>query len=105
MGSPCCALAARWRRGTVRLGHRPARGPLRIEGGGCLSLADAAFPGVERCRADPRSPAELGDRETGLLLAFDLPAPPLAPRFPIGWRSESDHGGSPGAEYVDYGSR
>jgi hypothetical protein len=92
-------------RGTVGLVHGPAWGPLSMERGGRWCLAEPAFPGVEGRWADSRSPAELCDRESGLLLAFNLSAPPLAPRFPIDRRSESNHSGCPRARYVGSWSR
>src|SRR5207248_1322350 len=61
-------------------------------------LAEAAFPGVERHRADAEAAAELGDSQTSLLLALDLAAPPFAPRLAACRRSESDHDGPPGEE-------
>jgi hypothetical protein len=85
-------------RGTVHLGHRPGRGPLRTEWEGSWCLAEAAFPGVEGHRADAEPTAELGDRQAALLLTLDLAAPPLAPRLATCRRSESDHGRSPGDE-------
>src|SRR5262249_32644724 len=77
------------RRGTARPGQGPGRRPLRDEGDGWRCLAEAAFPGVERHRADAESAAELGDRKASILLALDLAAPPFAPRLTACWRSES----------------
>ena len=59
-------------------------------------LAEAAFPGVERHRADAEAAAEPGDTQAALFLTLDLAAPPFAPCLATCRGSESDHERSPG---------
>jgi hypothetical protein len=60
---------------------------------------------IAACLNEPRRSGPLGKARSPAAPAPSLTAPPLAPRFPIDWRSESNHGGPPRARYVGSWSR